>query len=202
MRISVETVDALNHLHASHIIHRDIKTSNILLDAEYHVKVADFGRSRLFPKDQSHGLTIPQRTSGYVDPEDNQTNALTYKSDVFSFGVVLIELITSLRAYDRNKKDDGVNLYDMAIKKIQDHTLHDIVDHTLGFDTDSMVKQMINGVAELALSCLQSSGDMRPTMESVLQCLQSLKDVKEIQPQVAGSSSPNDEIVLLNNDLA
>ncbi|XP_058784333.1 LEAF RUST 10 DISEASE-RESISTANCE LOCUS RECEPTOR-LIKE PROTEIN KINASE-like 1.2 [Vicia villosa] len=180
MRIAVETTDALNHLHASHIIHRDIKTSNILLDAEYHVKVDDFGLSRLFPKDQSHGLTIPQRTSGYVDPEDNRTNALTYKSDVFNFGVVLIELITSLRAYDRNRKDDGVNL----------------------FDTDSMVKQMINGVAELALSCLQSSGDMRPTMESVLQCLQSFKDVKEIQPQVAGSSSPNDEIVLLNNDLA
>ncbi|XP_058722445.1 LEAF RUST 10 DISEASE-RESISTANCE LOCUS RECEPTOR-LIKE PROTEIN KINASE-like 1.2 isoform X2 [Vicia villosa] len=196
MRIAMETADALSYLHLSHIIHRDIKTSNILLDAEYHVKVADFGLSRLFPNNQSRVLTIPKGTLGYVDPEYSQTNALTYKSDVFSFGVVLIELITSLRAYDRNRKDDGVNLYDMAIKRSQDQTLHDIVDHTLGFDTDSMITQMINGVAELAFRCLQSSSDMRPTMEDVL------KELKEIQPQVAGSSTPNDEIVLLNNDLA
>ncbi|XP_058788261.1 LEAF RUST 10 DISEASE-RESISTANCE LOCUS RECEPTOR-LIKE PROTEIN KINASE-like 1.1 [Vicia villosa] len=104
MRITMETAGALNHLHASDIIHTDIKTSNILLDAEYHVKVADFGLSRHFPNDQSRVLTIPQGT--YVDPEYNRTNALTYESDVFSFGVVLIELITSLCAYDHNRKDD------------------------------------------------------------------------------------------------
>ncbi|KAI5441645.1 LEAF RUST 10 DISEASE-RESISTANCE LOCUS RECEPTOR-LIKE PROTEIN KINASE-like 1.2 [Lathyrus oleraceus] len=85
MNITVETASALKYLHASNIIHRDIKTNNILLDANFHVKLADFGISRIFPSDQSHVLTNPVGTRGYIGPEYQNHNELTHKSDVFNF---------------------------------------------------------------------------------------------------------------------
>ncbi|KDP20148.1 hypothetical protein JCGZ_05917 [Jatropha curcas] len=100
MKIAVESACALAYLHASDIIHRDVKTKNILLEYDFHVKVADFGLSRLFPLDVTHVSAAPQGTPGYVDPEYHEFHRFTDKSDVYSFGVVLIELISSLPAVE------------------------------------------------------------------------------------------------------
>ncbi|VAH71785.1 unnamed protein product [Triticum turgidum subsp. durum] len=100
--IAVETAAALVYLHAHQVLHRDVKTTNILLDDGFHVKVADFGLSRLFPADGAtqHVSTAPQGTPGYVDPAYQRRYQLTDKSDVYSFGVVLVELVSSRPAVD------------------------------------------------------------------------------------------------------
>lgn len=176
LKIAIETADALAYLHRSDIIHRDVKTNNVLLDNDFNVKVADFGLSRLFPADVTHVSTAPQGTPGYVDPEYYQCYQLTEKSDVYSFGVMLIELISSLQAVDTNRHRQDINLANMAINKIQNRNLNELVDTSLGFETDSKVRRMVTLVAELAFRCLQQERDMRPTMGDVLEALRRIQN--------------------------
>ncbi|XP_047331971.1 LEAF RUST 10 DISEASE-RESISTANCE LOCUS RECEPTOR-LIKE PROTEIN KINASE-like 1.2 [Impatiens glandulifera] len=175
MSIAVETATALSYLHASDVIHRDVKTANILLDDNFTVKVADFGLSRLFPTHVTHVSTAPQGTPGYVDPEYHKCYQLTDKSDVYSFGVVLIELISSMPAVDITRHRREINLSDMAINKIQCHTLHELVDPAIGYESDYKTRMMVDKVAELAFQCLQDSKDFRPTMDEVLEILQGIQ---------------------------
>lgn len=199
LNIAVETAEALAFLHASDVIHRDVKSNNILLDDKFHVKVADFGLSRLFPNQMTHVSTAPQGTPGYVDPEYYQYYQLTDKSDVYSFGVVLVELITSLEAVDISRNRQDVNLANMAINKIQSQELHELVDPYLGFEKDLSVRRMTTAVAELAFRCLQQQRDMRPSMDEVLEILRGIKndelDTKEAK--VEDVVIKTDEIVLL-----
>ncbi|XP_038701511.1 LEAF RUST 10 DISEASE-RESISTANCE LOCUS RECEPTOR-LIKE PROTEIN KINASE-like 1.4 isoform X2 [Tripterygium wilfordii] len=176
LSIALETAEALAFLHAFDVIHRDVKTNNILLDNNFHVKVADFGLSRLFPTNVTHVSTAPQGTPGYVDPEYYQCYHLTDKSDVYSFGVVLIELISSLPAVDTNRHRHDINLANMAINKIQNHALHELVDPCLGFEKDSVIRRMITSVVELAFRCLQQERDMRPSMEEVREILRGIQN--------------------------
>ncbi|KAJ0989187.1 hypothetical protein J5N97_007543 [Dioscorea zingiberensis] len=177
MSIAIETADALAYLHAvkPQIIHRDVKTNNILLDNNFHVKVADFGLSRLFPAHVTHVSTAPQGTPGYVDPEYHQCYQLTEKSDVYSFGVVLVELISSKPAVDITRHRHEINLANMAINKIQNSELDELIDPALGYETDYGVKRMITLVAELAFRCLQGDGDLRPPIREVLEVLREIE---------------------------
>ncbi|KAL8171526.1 hypothetical protein V2J09_023330 [Rumex salicifolius] len=197
LSIAVETAEALAYLHRSDVIHRDVKTTNILLDNDFHVKVADFGLSRLFPIDVTHVSTYPQGTPGYVDPEYYNCFRLTGKSDVYSFGVILIELISSMQAVDGSRQNH-VNLASMALDRIQNQALHELVDPKLGFDNDNEMQSMVKMVAELGFRCLQHDKDMRPTMEEVAAAL------REIQSLEGNSTSQEgmgfeDDVGLLNN---
>ncbi|CAJ1935427.1 unnamed protein product [Sphenostylis stenocarpa] len=199
MNIAIETASALVYLHASDIIHRDVKTNNILLDNHFSVKVADFGLSRLFPTHATHISTAPQGTPGYVDPEYHEYYQLTDKSDVYSFGVVLIELISSMHAVDISRRRHEINLSNMAIKKIQSGALHEIVDPTLGFQSDLKVRKMINAVAELAFQCLQSSKDARPFMAEVLDRLEDIRSDGKYKSEQEVLNISEDDAALLRN---
>ncbi|KAI9159733.1 hypothetical protein LWI28_001382 [Acer negundo] len=199
LSIAVETAEALAFLHSSDVIHRDVKTNNILLENNFRVKVADFGLSRLFPTNVTHVSTAPQGTPGYVDPEYYQCYQLTDKSDVFSFGVVLIELISSLEAVDTNRHRHDINLATMAVNKIQNQALSELVDQSLGFERDYAVRSMVTSVAELAFRCLQQDREIRPSMQEVVEVLKGIQDehFRTQKPEVVDITT--DDAALLKN---
>ncbi|XP_013620164.1 PREDICTED: probable serine/threonine-protein kinase At1g18390 isoform X2 [Brassica oleracea var. oleracea] len=202
LNVAIETASALSFLHKSGIIHRDVKTTNILLDDEYTVKVADFGLSRLFPMDQTHISTAPQGTPGYVDPEYYQCYRLNEKSDVYSFGVVLTELISSKEAVDITRHRHDINLANMAVSKIQNNALHELVDPSLGFAKDPEVKRKMMAVAELAFRCLQQEREVRPSMDEIVEILKGIKGENRVEssPDVVDiERSGGDDVGLLRH---
>jgi serine/threonine protein kinase len=201
LAIAIETADALAYLHAvePQIVHRDVKTNNILLDDGFHVKVGDFGLSRLFPLDVTHVSTVPQGTPGYVDPVYHQCYQLTDKSDVYSFGVVLVELISSKPAVDMNRSRDEINLANLALNKIQRSELDQLVDPNLGFQSNWEMRRMVSLVAELAFRCLQCDRDMRPSIKEVLEALKAIKKGGEVGDKLGKENSTKEETHLLHS---
>lgn len=201
LSIAVETAEALSFLHENDVIHRDVKTTNILLESTFQVKVADFGLSRLFPNDVTHVSTAPQGTPGYVDPEYYQCYQLTEKSDVYSFGVVLAELISSKVAVDITRHRHDINLANMAVDRIQKHALDELIDPKLGVENDFLAYKMVKLVAEVAFQCLQQDKEARPSMKEVLESLKGIqKEMENSQKQVVVDiHESDDDIGLLKN---
>lgn len=178
LNIAADTAKAIAHLHSSvnpPIYHRDIKSSNILLNYKFESKVADFGLSRMVVTDFSHVSTAPQGTPGYVDPQYHQNFQLSDKSDVYSFGVVLVEMITAMKAVDFSRQKSEVNLAALAIEKIGKGCLEEIIDPYLESNKDSWTLSSINKVVELAFRCLAFHRDMRPTMMEVADELEQIR---------------------------
>ncbi|XP_027093527.2 wall-associated receptor kinase 2-like [Coffea arabica] len=167
LRIATETAGALSYLHSAAsppIIHRDIKSVNILLDDKYTAKVSDFGTSRLVPMIESEIPTMVQGTIGYLDPEYLQTSQLTEKSDVYSFGVVLVELLTGKKVlcFERSARERTLASY--FLSSIKDNRLFEVLDDNI--DTERNAEQL-KEVAMLAKRCLNVKGEDRPTMKEV-----------------------------------
>ncbi|GFY97124.1 FLG22-induced receptor-like kinase 1 [Actinidia rufa] len=170
LQIAVDAAHALEYLHNGckpPIIHRDIKTANILLDDKLQAKVADFGLSRIFPiEDGDHGThvtTVVMGTLGYLDPEYYITRRLTKKSDVYSFGVVLLELITGQPAIIKSK--DSTHIVQWVMAMLERGEISNIADPRLEgeFDSNSMWKAL-----EAAIACVPSNSLQRPTMSEVV----------------------------------
>ncbi|KAH1205471.1 LEAF RUST 10 DISEASE-RESISTANCE LOCUS RECEPTOR-LIKE PROTEIN KINASE-like 1.1 [Glycine max] len=159
------------YLHTSNIIHRDVKTNNILLDISVSTKVPDFGLSRLLPNDVSHVSTAPQGSLGYLDPQYFQLYRFKDKSDVYSFGVVLIELISSMVADDAARERYQANLANLTMKKMQKVKLSELVDPFFGFESDQVVKRILTSVVGLAFRCMQGDNELSPSMDEVLEAL-------------------------------
>ncbi|TYI39941.1 hypothetical protein ES332_A02G130000v1 [Gossypium tomentosum] len=155
LKVAAETAGALAYLHSATsmpIIHRDVKTSNILLDNSYTTKVSDFGASRLVPLDQTQLTTLVQGTLGYLDPEYFHSSQLTEKSDVYSFGVVLAELLTGKQAlaFDRPEKERNLAIY--FISSMKEDRLVEILDD--GIMNEGSIQKM-NQTAEVAKRCFK-----------------------------------------------
>jgi serine/threonine protein kinase len=180
LRVAAVTAKAIAYLHSGvhpPIYHRDIKSSNILLDHEYNSKVADFGLSRLgkVSVDSSHISTAPQGTPGYVDPQYHQNFHLSDRSDVYSFGVVLVEIITAMKAVDFARVPSEINLAQLAVDRIGRGCVNDIVDPSLDLHRDAWTLSSIHKVAELAFRCLAYHSEMRPSMVEVADELEQIQ---------------------------
>ncbi|XP_010459161.1 PREDICTED: wall-associated receptor kinase-like 8 [Camelina sativa] len=167
LRISCEVSDALSYLHSAAsvpIYHRDVKSTNILLDEKHRAKVSDFGISRSVPLDDTHLTTIVQGTIGYVDPEYLQSSHFTGKSDVYSFGVLLIELLTGEKPVSLLRRQEVRMLGAYFLEAMRNDRLHEILDARIKEDCD---REEVLAVAKLARRCLSLNSQHRPTMRDV-----------------------------------
>ncbi|KAG6781552.1 hypothetical protein POTOM_014463 [Populus tomentosa] len=167
LRIASEAAGAISYLHSTAsipIYHRDIKSTNILLDEKYRAKVSDFGTSRSVSIDQTHLTTKVQGTFGYLDPEYFQTSQLTEKSDVYSFGVVLVELLSGKKTIFLSHSLETMSLAKHFIDFMEDGRLFDIIDSQVKGDC---IEEEAIVIANLAKRCLHLNGKNRPTMREV-----------------------------------
>ncbi|WVZ93261.1 hypothetical protein U9M48_039256 [Paspalum notatum var. saurae] len=172
LRIATETASALAYLHSSvsiPIIHRDIKSSNILLDETMTSKVSDFGASRYIPMDKTGLTTMVQGTVGYLDPMYFYTGRLTEKSDVYSFGVILVELLTRKKPFSYFFLD-GDGLVSHFVDLLAEQNLVQILDPQVVDEGG----QEVHEVCLLAASCIKLNADDRPTMRQVEHTLEGL----------------------------
>ncbi|CAA0805824.1 Wall-associated receptor kinase 5 [Striga hermonthica] len=179
LKIATETAGVLSYLHSSAstpIIHRDVKSANILLDQTFTAKVSDFGASKLVPLDHTQLSTMVQGTIGYLDPEYMQTNQLTEKSDVYSFGVVLVELLTGMKALSYERPEEEMNLAHYFLSVMRQKLLFQIVADDVVTEGGNNEEQVME-VAELARICLNVRGDDRPSMKEVAAELEGLSKI-------------------------
>ncbi|CAI5491551.1 unnamed protein product [Closterium sp. Naga37s-1] len=178
MKIALGAAKGLAYLHEEcnpRIIHRDIKSSNILLDKDYEAKVADFGAARLAAEDAMPIITRVVGTFGYLAPEYALTGKLTEKSDVFSFGVVLLELITGRRPVEQEKPQGSDSLVEWARPLLADRAMEELADPEL--DGCYGQREMERLVTAAAL-CVRQSAVLRPRMSQVVAMIEGRSDVE------------------------
>ena len=175
LKIAIEVAGTLAYLHSSAsipIIHRDIKTANILLDVNLTAKVADFGASRLIPMDKEELETMVQGTLGYLDPEYYNTGLLNEKSDVYSFGVVLMELLSGQKALCFKRPQSSKHLVSYFATATKENRLDEIIGGEV-MNEDNLKE--IQEAARIAAECTRLMGEERPRMKEVAAKLEALR---------------------------
>ncbi|KAM7269057.1 hypothetical protein ACFE04_024554 [Oxalis oulophora] len=205
VKIAIGSAKGLAYLHEDchpKIIHRDIKTANILLEDDFEAKVADFGLARLNDTTQTHVSTRVMGTFGYLAPEYASSGKLTDRSDVFSFGVVLLELITGRKPVDPTQPLGEESLVEWArprlVKALQSGDVSELVDPRL---EKNYVESEVLLMIEIATASVRHSAPKRPRMVQIVRALDSEGDsdlsngVKYGQSTVYDSAQYNEDIM-------
>ncbi|KAF3949698.1 hypothetical protein CMV_024463 [Castanea mollissima] len=180
LKILIGAARGLAFLHTSEkkVIYRDFKASNILLDGNYNAKISDFGLAKLGPSGgDSHVTTRVMGTYGYAAPEYIATGHLYVKSDVYGFGVVLLEMLTGLRALDTKRPNGQQNLVEWLKPSLSSkRKLKNIMD--IRMEGQYSTKAALQA-GQLTLRCLESDPKSRPSMKEVMEELEGLDAIKE-----------------------
>ncbi|XVF09152.1 hypothetical protein REPUB_Repub07fG0066900 [Reevesia pubescens] len=171
LKIALGSARGLAYLHhdcCPKVVHRDIKSSNILLDENLEPHVSDFGLAKLLVDEDAHVTTVVAGTFGYLAPEYLQSGRATEKSDVYSFGVLLFELVTAKRPTDPTFVKRGLNVVGWMNTLLGENRLEDVVDKRC---TDADM-ETVEAIVEIAAKCTDANPDERPTMSQVLQLLE------------------------------
>lgn len=179
--IALGTAKGLAYLHEdcdARIVHCDIKPENILLDNNFNAKVSDFGLAKLMTREQSHVFTTMRGTRGYLAPEWITNYAISEKSDVYSYGMVLLELIGGRKNYDPSETSEKCHFPSFAFKKMEEGKLMEIVDGKMkNVDVND---ERVQRAMKTALWCIQEDMQTRPSMSKVVQMLEGVFPV--VQP--------------------
>ncbi|KAL0387307.1 UNVERIFIED_CONTAM: putative receptor-like protein kinase [Sesamum radiatum] len=172
-KVLLGTAKALAYLHEAiepKVVHRDIKSSNILIDEDFNAKVSDFGLAKLLGAGKSHITTRVMGTFGYVAPEYANTGLLNEKSDVYSFGVLLLEAITGRDPVDYGRPAPEVNLVDWLKMMVGSRRSEEVVDPNMDMrpSTRALKRALLT-----ALRCVDPDSDKRPRMSQVVRMLES-----------------------------
>ncbi|KAK7843348.1 putative leucine-rich repeat receptor-like protein kinase [Quercus suber] len=189
LKVALGAARGLAYLHElvnPPIIHRDIKSTNILLDERINAKVADFGLSIPMGDDErDHITTQVKGTMGYLDPEYYMTQQLTEKSDVYSYGVVMLELVTARMPIERGKYI--VRVVQMAMDKTKVlYNLHDILDPAISLQTSL---KGLEKFVDLAMRCVEDSGANRPAMSDVVKEIENIMQIAGLNPNAESTSA-------------
>ncbi|XP_074571401.1 putative serine/threonine-protein kinase PIX13 [Curcuma longa] len=198
LKIAIGAARGLAFLHGSEkqIIYRDFKASNILLDTNYNAKLSDFGMAKIGPTgENSHVTTRVMGTFGYAAPEYVATGHLYVKSDVYGFGVVLLEMLTGQRALDMNRPVKQHNLVEWARPMLADRRkLARLMDQRLEGQYSSRGSLQ---AAQLALNCLAGDPKSRPSMEEVVVELERIKGIKaRLREGTIGNDAPEHTVTV------
>ncbi|XP_062159537.1 probable serine/threonine-protein kinase PBL28 isoform X2 [Alnus glutinosa] len=179
LRVALGAARGLAYLHSSSavgipIVHRDFKSTNVLLDANFEAKISDFGLAKLMPEGQETYVTVRVLgTFGYFDPEYTSTGKLTLQSDVYAFGVVLLELLTGRRAVDLNQGPNDQNLVLQVRNILNDRKkLRTVIDPEL--NRSSYTMESIAMLANLASRCVRIESSERPSMADCVKEIQGI----------------------------
>ncbi|XP_077233730.1 leucine-rich repeat protein kinase family protein [Tasmannia lanceolata] len=171
LRIALGSARGLAYLHhdcCPRIVHRDIKSSNILLDKSLQPHVSDFGLAKLLVDDEANVTTVVAGTFGYLAPEYLHSGRATEKTDVYSFGVLLLELVTGKRPTDPSFVKKGLNVVGWMNTLVGENHLEEIVDKKcMGIDVET-----VEAVLDIAARCTDANPDNRPSMNRVYQILE------------------------------
>ncbi|XP_062006857.1 probable leucine-rich repeat receptor-like serine/threonine-protein kinase At3g14840 [Rosa rugosa] len=190
-RICVGIAKGLAYLHEESrlkIVHRDIKATNVLLDKNLCPKIADFGLAKLDEEDNTHICTRIAGTLGYMAPEYAMRGYLTDKADVYSFGIVVLELVSGRSNTTYRSEEECFYLLDWALILKERGSLLDLVDPRLGSEFNK--EQMITTI-NVALLCSHVSSAVRPSMSSVVKMLEGRASVQEV---ISDPNASNNEI--------
>ncbi|XP_050271375.1 G-type lectin S-receptor-like serine/threonine-protein kinase SD2-5 isoform X2 [Quercus robur] len=177
-KIMIDIARGLTYLHEEcrqKIVHMDIKPHNILLDENFNAKVSDFGLSRLVDRDQSQVVTTMRGTPGYMAPEW-LSSVITEKVDVYSFGIVLLEILCGRRNFDRSQPEEAMHLVDLFKNKIEGDRLVDLVDKH-SEDMQLHGEEVVN-MMRVATWCLQNDFTKRPSMSMVVKVFEGVVNVE------------------------